>query len=122
MQLHAADCAALKQLALPNTTMTLAEPTSGTLALPGDPPLEGLPSFCRVTGILRPTSDSIIHFEVWLPSQGWNGRLLGTGNGGFAGSIYTSQMAGYLHRGFAVSGSDAGHAAGGGDASWAFGH
>ncbi|HEY1499466.1 MAG TPA: tannase/feruloyl esterase family alpha/beta hydrolase [Acidobacteriaceae bacterium] len=122
VQLHAADCAALKQLAFPDTTITLAEPTSGTLALPGETPLEDLPAFCRVTGILRPTSDSIIHFEVWLPDQDWNGRLLGTGNGGFAGSIYTSQMAGYLHRGFAVSGSDAGHAAGGGDASWAFGH
>ncbi|MGC2300636.1 MAG: tannase/feruloyl esterase family alpha/beta hydrolase [Acidobacteriaceae bacterium] len=121
--LHAADCAALQHLALRDTTITLAEPvTSGTLAVPDIAPLEKLPAFCRVAGVLRPTSDSAIHFEVWLPNQDWNGRLLGTGNGGFAGSISWRQMAGYLMRGFAVSGSDAGHRAEAGDASWAFGH
>ena len=123
LPLHAADCAALKDLALPNTTITLAEHvTSGTLAPPDTAPLNKLPAFCRVAGVLRPTSDSAIHFEVWLPDQDWNGRLLGTGNGGFAGSIYYRQMGGYLMRGFAVSGSDAGHRAEAGDASWAFGH
>jgi len=121
--LYAADCAALKSLPLQNTTITLAEPvTSGTLALPDIAPLEKLPAFCRVAGVLRPTSDSAIHFEVWLPNQDWNGRLLGTGNGGFAGSISWRQMSGCLMRGFAVSGSDAGHRAEAGDASWAFGH
>jgi feruloyl esterase len=123
VQLHAADCAALKQLPLQNTTITLAEPvTSGTLTVPDAGVLKGLPAFCRVAGVLRPTSDSVIHFEVWLPTQDWNGRLLGTGNGGFAGSIYFRQMGGYLARGFAVAGSDAGHRAEAGDASWAFGH
>ena len=77
---------------------------------------------CRGAGILRPTTDSEIHFEVWLPQQGWNGRLLGVGNGGFAGSIGYSQFASYLRRGFAVAGSDAGHQAEAEDASWAFGH
>jgi hypothetical protein len=121
--LQAADCAALKSLPLQNTTITLAERvTSGTLTVPDIAPLEKLPAFCRVAGVLRPTSDSAIHFEVWLPNQDWNGRLLGTGNGGFAGSISWRQMAGYLMRGFAVSGSDAGHRAEAGDASWAFGH
>ena len=121
--LHAADCAALQHLTLQDTTITLAEPvTSGTLTLPDAAPLKGLPAFCRVAGVLHPTSDSAIHFEVWLPGQDWNGRLLGAGNGGFAGSIGVRQMAGYLMRGFAVSGSDAGHRAEAGDASWAFGH
>lgn len=120
--LHAADCSALKQLTLPDTTITLAEPTSGTLTVPDTAPLQGLPAFCRVAGVLRPTTDSLIHFEVWLPNQNWNGRLLGTGNGGFAGSISFRQMSGYLMRGFAVSGSDAGHRAEAGDASWAYGH
>ena len=84
--LHAADCAALQHLTLQDTTITLAESvTSGTLAIPGIAPLEHLPAFCRVAGVLRPTSDSAIHFEVWLPNQDWNGRLLGAGNGGFAG-------------------------------------
>ena len=121
--LHAADCASLQRLRLQDTTITVAEAvTSGTLAIPGIAPLEHLPAFCRVAGVLRPTSDSAIHFEVWLPSQDWNGRLLGAGNGGFAGSIGVRQMAGYLIRGFAVAGSDAGHRAEAGDASWAFGH
>jgi hypothetical protein len=121
--LHAADCASLKSLSIENTTITQAEPvTSGSLTPTGSTPLSSLPAFCRVAGILHPTSDSVIRFEVWLPQQNWNGRLLGTGNGGFAGSIGYRQMAGYLARNFAVSGSDAGHQAEAGDASWAFGH
>ncbi len=123
IELHAADCAAIRKLPLQNTTITLAEDvTSGTLIPPGAEPLDKLPAFCRVAGVLRPTSDSVIHFEVWMPDQDWNGRILGTGNGGFAGSIAFRQMGGYLMRGFAVSGSDAGHRAEAGDASWAFGH
>ena len=121
--LHAADCGALKNLPLDNTTITRAESvTSGKLALSSVPPLTGLPAFCRVSGILRPTSDSVIHFEVWLPEQNWNGRLLGVGNGGFAGSIGWTQMAASLGRGFAVTATDTGHRAEASDASWAFGH
>jgi feruloyl esterase len=122
--LHGADCGALKNLALENTTIVLAESvTSGTLAVSEQAPtLQGLPAFCRVTGIMRPTSDSEIHFEVWMPEKDWNGRFLGTGNGGFAGSIYYQQLAGYLRRGFATAGTDTGHQAEGTDASWAFGH
>ena len=58
--LHAADCEALKQLSLPDTTITLAtQVTSGDLTGPGiDKPLHDLPPFCRVTGILHPTADS----------------------------------------------------------------
>ncbi len=122
--LHGADCGVLKNFSAEFTTITSAEPvTAGTLAASDrEPALQGLPAFCRVTGILRPTSDSKIRFEIWLPQQDWNGRLLGTGNGGFAGSIGYQEMQGYLKRGFAVAGSDAGHEAEGTDATWAFGH
>jgi hypothetical protein len=121
--LHAADCSALKQLSLPDTTITLAEPvTNGDLTEPGIKPLHDLPPFCRVTGILRPSADSEIRFEVWLPENDWNQRLLGVGNGGFAGSIGYTGLAGNLRRGFATAGSDAGHQAEGEDASWAFHH
>ena len=122
--LHAADCGALKQLSLPDTIITLAEQvTSGDLSGPGiDKPLHDLPPFCRVTGILHPTTDSQIRFEVWLPEKDWNQRILGVGNGGFAGSIGYQELGGNLRRGFATSGSDAGHQAEGEDASWAFGH
>src|ERR1035438_8814662 len=108
--LFAADCGGLKNLKLEATDITLAEQvTSGTLEVANArAPMHGLPGFCRVTGVLRPTSDSEIRFEVWMPAQEWNGRLLGTGNGGFAGSIYYDQLVNYLKRGFAVTASDAG--------------
>ncbi|MGA3034747.1 MAG: tannase/feruloyl esterase family alpha/beta hydrolase [Terracidiphilus sp.] len=122
--LFAADCANLKNMQLAGTKITVAESvTSGVLTIAdGDAPLQNLPALCRVAGEIRPTGDSRIRFEVWLPAEGWNGRLLGSGNGGFAGSIYYEQLAGYLKRGFAVAGTDAGHQAEGTDASWAYGH
>ena len=122
--LRAADCGSLKSLRLEDTTITIADSvTSGTLAISDSrPPIGGLPAFCRVAGILRPSSDSSIHFEVWLPEHDWNGRFLGAGNGGFAGSIGYQELANYLKRNFAVAGSDAGHQAQATDASWAFGH
>jgi Tannase and feruloyl esterase len=119
----AADCAHLKNLQLPDTTIAVADAvTSGVLEVEDAPALHSLPAFCRVAGEFRPTRDSRIRFEVWLPAQGWNGRLLGAGNGGFAGAIYYRQMVGYLKRGFAVAATDAGHQAEGTDATWAFGH
>jgi len=122
--LFADDCASLKNVRLADTNITVAEAvTSGVLEIAdAGAPMRDLPAFCRVAGELRPTGDSRIRFEVWLPAQGWNGRLLGSGNGGFAGSIFYEQLAGYLKRGFAVAGTDAGHQAGGTDASWAYGH
>ena len=36
---------------------------------------------------LRPSSDSDIKIEVWLPMTGWNGSFQGAGNGGWAGTI-----------------------------------
>lgn len=120
----ATDCGALAKADLSDTTITSAESiTTGTLTPDlGSRPLHDLPAFCRVHGVLHPSSDSEIRFEVWLPQEKWNGKLLGVGNGGFAGSIGYDQMAGYLKRGFAVAGSDAGHQAQATDASWAFGH
>ena len=52
--LYAADCAAIKQLKLPETTITMAERvSSGDLSGPGiEKPLHELPPFCRVTGVL----------------------------------------------------------------------
>ena len=98
------------------------EMPAGTMQPPDGPALKGLPAFCRVQGILRPTTDSEIHFEVWLPAQGWNHRYLGTGNGGFAGSIAYQQMAGDLRRGSVTAGQDAGHKGEAEDASWAYHH
>jgi hypothetical protein len=118
----AADCGSLKNLKLDTTEITAAESvTSGTLEIPDATPMRELPAFCRVAGVMRPSSDSKIRFEVWLP-ENWNGRLLGAGNGGFAGEISYDQLSSYLKRGFAVAGSDTGHQANGTDATWAYGH
>ena len=117
------DCAGLKSLALPDTTLATTETVpAGGLMLPGGPSRKDMPAFCRVTGILHPTADSVIRFEVWLPQGGWNGRLLNGGNGGFAGSIGYGQMASNLVRGYATAGTDAGHQAEAEDASWAYHH
>ena len=117
------DCASLKALGLPDTTVTAAESVpAGGLMLPAGPSRKDMPAFCRVSGILHPTADSVIRFEVWLPQVGWNGRILNVGNGGFAGSIGYGQMASNIVRGYATAGSDAGHQAEAEDASWAYHH
>jgi len=60
----------------------------GMSGKPGEgPPISGLPAFCRVAGRIHPEPGSDIHFEVWMPAAGWDGRLNGVGTGGFAGSI-----------------------------------
>jgi feruloyl esterase len=108
---------------LADTQITLAETfTAGDFETTSSGWQHSLPPFCRVAGMIRPTPDSKIRFEVWLPVTGWNGHMVGTGNGGFAGTFYYQQMGPYLKRGFAAVGSDAGHQAEGTDSTWAFGH
>ena len=90
---HAADCGQLAELHLPNTTITLAEPVAaGSFKAPSagmGPPAayDKLPAFCRVAGTIKPTADSDIRFEVWMPASGWNGKFVGVGNGVWAGAI-----------------------------------
>jgi feruloyl esterase len=69
----------------------------------------GLPAFCRVMLTLRPSIDSEIKVEVWLPGSGWNGRYQAIGQGGMAGSIPYAAMAQALRSGYATSGTDTGH-------------
>ena len=79
--------------------------------------------FCRVEGTIRPTADSDIRFELWLPpASAWNGKYEGVGNGGFAGFITYEPMCWALEAGYAVSGTDTGHVASVVDARWAIGH
>src|SRR6185503_7844988 len=110
---RAAPCESLANLTLPDTAITLAATTpAGTFTPPYGAALQNLPSFCRVAGRITPTSDSDIYFEVWLPVSGWNGKYLGVGNGGFAGEVGYSGLAGNLKRGYATAGTDTGHEAG----------
>ncbi len=118
-----ANCEGLSSAKLKNARITVAESVpEGKFTPPYGNAIDKLPAFCRVAGLLTPTSDSYIHFEVWLPSAGWNDKFLGVGNGGFAGSIDYNSMANDLKRGYATAATDTGHEADGVDASWAFKH
>lgn len=137
-------CESLATLALPDTTITAAEPVAaGAFTLPEQtrPPArpedgrpggearlptggpradaadtKSLPAFCRVAATSKPTSDSSIRIEVWLPMSGWNGKFMGVGGGGWAGNInYAARFAGAtglidgLRRGYAAATTDSGH-------------
>jgi feruloyl esterase len=125
-------CADLKSLSLGDATVTKAQAVpAGPFAVPAaDPGARAesitLPAFCRVQGVIAPTNDSHIEFEVWLPATGWNGRYQGVGNGAFAGSIEDvgegGALASALKAGYAASSTDTGHQADGIDARWALGH
>lgn len=126
---RAESCQQLSALALAHTTVTSAtEVAAGAFAAPGVTFGAGagartfadLPPFCRVAVTLTPSSDSDIKVEVWLPKQGWNGKLLGVGNGAWQGSIAYAAMAEGVRRGYATSSTDTGHA--GGSASFGMGH
>ena len=107
--LRAESCEELSRLSLKDTVITHAQivPT-GKLVLPPDViPNQGVQSvhsfadlqaFCRVEATIRPSSDSEIRIEVWMPSSGWNGKFLGLGNGGWAGNISYPAMADVLAR------------------------
>jgi hypothetical protein len=81
-----------------------------------------LPPFCRVQLVARPSSDSRIRIELWLPVANWNGRYLGTGNGGYAGSIGYYRLGEALHSGYAASSTDTGHRGTSRQVAWARGH
>jgi feruloyl esterase len=126
----AATCESLSALTLPDTAITTAQSvTAGAFTAPGGRGGRGgdaanafkdLPAFCRVAATIKPTSDSEIKIEIWLPMSGWNGKLEANGNGGWTGSIAPATLAAGLQRGYATAMSDLGHD--GGSASFALGH
>jgi feruloyl esterase len=121
-------CTDLKGLDLPHTEVTSAAvATEGPIPLPpvfGNTDPIVAPERCEVQAITRPTKDSEIRIELWLPVTGWNGKYLQIGNGGWAGSINRAGLIGPLKRGYAVAATDNGHVSDGlvPGASWAIGH
>ena len=83
---------------------------------------KSLPAFCRVVAEAKPTADSDIKLEVWLPASGWNGKLQGLGNGGFAGLIDYPELGLAMSKGYAATATDTGHTGSPVDAAWALGH
>ena len=136
-------CEGLKNVSLPNTTITTsvfvpegvftpATAPRGTGAAPAQTPARGgrgerattppepivAPAHCRVVAVLRPSADSLINMELWLPpADKWNGKFQAVGNGVWAGWIQglgstagtTPAMVAALRLGYATAGNDTGH-------------
>jgi len=124
--LAASSCESLATLPLANTTIAAAVSVpAGPFTAPDGTAFASLPAFCRVAGSIKPTGDSDIRFEVWMPAAGWNGRFAGADNGGFGGSINYGKIGDALAHGYAAASTDTGHQAGSLgalDAGWALGH
>ena len=124
-------CDKLMSMAMPKTTMTFAKAVeAGKFA--GPPAAftgrdltafyKDVPAFCRVVAEAKPTADSDIRIEIWMPLSGWNGKLQGIGNGGFAGLIDYQQLGIAVRKGYAATATDTGHGGTPIDAQWALGH
>ena len=125
--LSATPCHNLQSVSLSQATITTAQVIPAGPFVPPPPPQAAaggrqggapaqppapIPEHCRVTMVLKPSSDSHINVELWMPTQNWNGKFLAVGNGGFAGSIqgYVDMQAA-LRLGYATAGTDTGHSA-----------
>jgi pimeloyl-ACP methyl ester carboxylesterase len=112
----AEDCGKLTAMKLSHASVTGAEQasTEGAAKI----------AYCRVRATSKPSSDSDIRIEVWIPlGAAWNGKFEQVGNGGFAGVIPAGRMARAVVLGYAVAGTDDGHqAADNTDAGWALNH
>ncbi len=92
-------------------SFTAEDVTTGSFTPPGGAAITGLPAFCRVAFVISSSGNaktSQSAMEAWLPEQGWNGRYLGFGNGGFAGAISYSSLELGLLEGFAAANTDMG--------------
>ncbi len=70
-----------------------------------------IPPRTIVKMVLKPTERSNINVEIWLPdADQWNARFLGLGNGGAAGKINSTSLAGPMAGGYAVATTDMGTA------------
>ena len=121
-------CATLKGRTFGDATVveSTAVP-AGSLKISDSVTIPSVPSFCRVQGVSKPSADSNITFEVWLPdSANWNRKFLSTGEGGFAGQLNYQRngldagMDENLRRGYATASTDTGHVAS--EQWWAIGH
>jgi hypothetical protein len=86
-QTKATRCTELTRLNLHDVTITSSTSVpAGQFTPPGSSTALETPEFCRVVAVAKPTSDSVINFEVWIPSgEKWNHDLEGIGNGGAGG-------------------------------------
>lgn len=83
-------------------------PPGGTESPRTAGPAGSLPSYCRVRGSVASGKDALVNFEVWIP-EGWNGKIVVTGNGGYGNTPSYRDMAHALSLGYAAAGGDTGH-------------
>ncbi len=105
--------AALKALKIDAGTInSVTRDDSPALTAPDGKVLRNnVPPRTVIKALLNPAPGSNIHIEIWLPDAGkWNGRFVGLGNGGAAGSINPGSLAGWMAGGFAVATTDMGTA------------
>jgi feruloyl esterase len=116
----ALDCASLAAVTTADATMTAATLVTPPATIGGA--AVTVPT-CRVQGVARPSSDSEIKFEVWLPpsASDWTGRMKVNGTGGYAGATPYARLAQDIGDGFVTAGSNMGHD-GGESATWTLGH
>jgi feruloyl esterase len=125
----ATPCADLAKVTIANTTITRAENVGAGAFTPppggrggGGNQFANLPAFCRVQATLKPSSDSDIKMELWMPVEAsWNGKFRGTGNGGLGGgaAVNAGPLANGVRLGYATAGNNTGHE---GDSSYAIDH
>lgn len=100
----AATCEELTSLKLPQTSIAQVQSLRagshpqpvGELKLP----------ICRIVALVGPKA---IKLEIWLPTEGWNGKFQGVGNGGLAGTIAYPAIRAAIARGYAAAATDTGH-------------
>lgn len=106
------DCGNLQKMPgldlLPDAPTQLTETTqvAGT---------DGLPGHCQVRGYVAPQ----VQFELRLPTDDWNGKLLVQGCGGLCGGIRSATCDDALARHYAVVTTDMGHQAPAYQSLWA---
>ena len=101
---------AIRKLKIDHGTMVLAERfASPTETAPNGDTFDNLSPRTIIKIVLAPAKGSHIQLEIWLPDvERWNGRFLGLGNGGAAGSIHMGGLVSSLTAGYAVATTDMG--------------
>ncbi|UZK65366.1 tannase/feruloyl esterase family alpha/beta hydrolase [Sphingomonas sp. M1-B02] len=108
-----AECAAIGRLKIADVAIESSSPQGPGVGWAAGMPAGGRMQpaavsrgFCRVQGKI----EGSIAFELWLPARAeWNGKFLGAGVGGAAGTFNYSDLPRGVSRGYAAATTDTGH-------------
>ena len=85
----------LKIITIPDAKIIINEWVKGRYVMIGEQKIKTEVPFRRLKIESRPSEDSLIYYELWLPDE-WNGVFVGTGNGGMAGGINYLTMSRFI--------------------------